>query len=226
MGINKGGEKMKYSAHSTYYNKEGEEVPSVTTVLKILNKPFLQKWANIMGFKRQKIEDILEKSSIIGTMVHKLIEAYLMEKMYVFIPARHHTRTLAMTYMNTFINWKHTHVLKPEFMEKSHSSDKFGGTIDFYGVVDGLHTILDFKTSKKFYATMFLQLAAYCIMLEEHGKKVEQAAIIIINEGGYNEKFITREELEPYIQTFKKLVDFFHVWYNLNIDEGWGDILA
>ena len=28
----------KYSDHSTYTNKEGTEVPSVTTILKVLNK--------------------------------------------------------------------------------------------------------------------------------------------------------------------------------------------
>lgn len=217
---------MKYSAHSTYFNDESVEVPSVTTILKILNKPFLQKWANIMGFKRQKIEDILEKSSIIGTMVHKIIEAYLMNKQYVHIPLKHQTRELAMCYLNSFIEWKQTHNVEPEFMEKKLSSKKFGGTVDYYGMVDGKHTILDFKTSKKPYSSMFLQLAAYCIMLEEQGYKVEQAAIIIVNDSGYNEKFISREDLEEYITVFVQIVEVFHLWYEINLKNGWGNILV
>ena len=31
----------KYSEHSTYFNKEKVEVPSVTTIMKVLNKPFI-----------------------------------------------------------------------------------------------------------------------------------------------------------------------------------------
>jgi predicted RecB family nuclease len=218
---------MKYSAHSTYLNTDKIEVPSVTTVLKILNKPFLQKWANIMGFKRKKIEDILESSSIVGTMVHQIIEAYMLQKFYVFIPTAKHLREVAMAHLNSFIEWQRTHSnVTPIFMEKHLSSQKFGGTIDFYGMVDGKHTILDFKTSKQPYSSYFLQLAAYCIMLEEQGHKVEQAAIIIINQTGYNEKFIKREELESYIQAFKTLVEFFHAWYDLNISDGWGNILS
>ena len=31
----------KYSDHSTYNNNEGVEVPSVTTIMKVLNKPFI-----------------------------------------------------------------------------------------------------------------------------------------------------------------------------------------
>jgi hypothetical protein len=216
---------MKYSAHSTYFNKEKIEVPSVTTVLKILNKPFLQKWANIMGFKRKNIDDILENSAIIGTMVHQIIEAYLMKKHYIFIPTRKHSREIAMSYLNSFIEWKTTHNVEPIFMEKKFSSEKFGGTVDFYGIVDGKHTILDFKTSKKPYSSMFLQLAAYCIMLEENDYKVEQLAIIIVNEHGYNEKFIQREQLEPYMRVFRSLAQVFHDWYSLNIEDGWGDIL-
>lgn len=216
---------MKYSDHSTYYNKDKVEVPSVTTILKILNKPFLTKWANFMGFKRKNVDDILERSSEIGTLVHKMIECYLLNKMFIFIPSRHVAKTLAMMYLNSFLEWKSNHTVEPIFMERKFSVDKFGGTVDFYGMVDGKHTILDFKTSKQVYSSMFLQLSFYCIMLEEHGFIVDQAAIIIVNDGKYNEKFITREELEEYIPIARLLVDLFHVWYDINLEKGWGNIL-
>ena len=49
---------MHYTTgHTVYKNKYKKEVPSVTTILKILNKPALQKWANSLGFKRQKLDD-------------------------------------------------------------------------------------------------------------------------------------------------------------------------
>lgn len=218
---------MKYNpSHTEYTNRKGVEVPSVTTILKILNKPSLVKWANYMGFKRQYVDNILEKSSKIGSSVHDLVEAYLMKYFYVFIGTDFWTPSLLKAYLNTIVEWKNSHIIEPIFMEKKFCSERFGGTIDFYGMVDNKYTILDFKTSKKVYSSMFLQLSAYCIMLEENEHKVEQVGIIILNPEGYNEKIITREELTPYIETFKVLLDLFHKWFNLNIEKGWGNILS
>jgi CRISPR/Cas system-associated exonuclease Cas4 (RecB family) len=198
----------------------------VTTILKILNKPALAKWANFLGFKRQNIDEVLNKASTIGTNIHSAIYSFMMDKYFIFIQNRHCGKHTIMRYMNSFLEWKRTHEITPIFMEKHLVTDDFGGTVDFYGIVDGKKTVIDFKTSKRVYSSMFLQLAAYCIMLEEKGHKVEQVGIIIVNEEGYNEKFITRKQLNEYIKAFKTLVSLFHVWYDLNIYDGWGDILG
>lgn len=217
---------MKYTkTHTIYYNTLGVEVPSVTTVLKILNKPFLTKWANIMGFKRKNIDDILNETSRIGTMVHSIMQSYLMKYYYIWM-GDPYDKMLVMSYLNSFIKWEKDHYLEPIFMEKQFILEDIAGTCDFYGSVDGFKTILDFKTSKKFYSTMFLQLAAYCIMLEERGYIVEQACIVLLNEDKCTSKIITREELEIYIIVFRKLLSLFHDWFNLNNDLGWGDILG
>lgn len=216
---------MKYNQnHTCYINSDGLEVPSVTTVLSILNKPFLAKWANIMGFKRQKVEDILERKANIGSLVHKMIECFLLNKMYIWTgpPAG---KFIMAAFLNSFINWKKNHSVKPLFMEQQMVSSRFGGTIDFYGVVDDKKTILDFKTSKKSYPSMFLQLAAYCIMLEEAGYEVEQVAIINLSEKSFQEKFMNRNQLQHYIDSFEILVEFFHAWFELNKKDGWGSIL-
>jgi predicted RecB family nuclease len=221
-----GGENMKYkTTHTAYYNSEGVQVPSVTTVLQILNKPFLMKWANFMGFKRKNIDAILEESAMVGTIVHELIHAYMTKAYYIWTGLRV-AKTLVMAYFNSFLEWKKTHTIEMIFMEEQLISDRYAGTSDFYGVVDGKFTILDFKTSKKPYSSMFLQLAAYCIILEAMGRQVDQVGIIIINADGYNEKFISREKLQPYMDTFIMLVELFHKWYDLNESEGWGNILA
>lgn len=218
---------MKYNpSHTDYINNNGINVPSVTTILKILNKPSLVKWANYMGFKHQDINHILEKSSEIGSCVHDLVETYLMKYYYIFIPTNYWTRELLLLYLDTIKKWKNSHNIEPKFMEKKFCSKKYGGTIDFYGIVDSKYTLFDFKTSKRTYSSMFLQLAAYCLMLEENEYKVEQVGIIILNTNGFKEKIITREELNPYIETFKILVELFHKWFDLNINKGWGNILA
>ena len=69
-----------YSDHSTYINNEKIEVPSVTTIIKILNKPFIAKWANSLGWKRQSYDKVLEESANKGTFVHELIHEYIFKE--------------------------------------------------------------------------------------------------------------------------------------------------
>ena len=70
----------KFSDHSTYLNNDEIEVPSVTTIIKILNKPFIAKWANSLGWKRQSYDKVLEESANKGTFVHELIHEYLFKE--------------------------------------------------------------------------------------------------------------------------------------------------
>lgn len=217
---------MIYSTtHTVYKNNDNKEIPSVTTILKILNKPALIKWANYLGYKRQSVDAVLEDTSYIGTTVHCALTAFLQNKQFILINGRSCGKTLLKSYLNSFFDWYKKHEIKTEFMEKKFISEKFGGTIDFYGKIDSKYTILDFKTSKSIYSSMFLQLAAYCIMLEEHGHKVEQVILLGVNENKYNEKILTRKELQKYIDTFKLLTDVFHKWFDINIEDGWGTIL-
>ena len=48
----------KYSDHSTYINNNDIEVPSVTTILKVLNKPHIVNWANSLGWKKQSYKKV------------------------------------------------------------------------------------------------------------------------------------------------------------------------
>lgn len=217
---------MKYNPnHVEYLNSFGIEVPSATTVLKILNKPFLTKWANIMGFKRRNIDDILNQTSNIGNIVHAVIYSYLMNYFHIWI-GTDYEREVAIRHLDKFITWKKAREIEPIFMEKQFVSDLFGGTTDFYGLVDGKLTILDFKTSKKVYSSMFLQLAAYCIMLEAEGFKVEQVGIVLVNETKCTSKIVDRTYIDRYIPIFKALVELFHKWYDINIEDDWGSILG
>ena len=215
---------MKYSSHAQYINEGNIEVPSVTTILKVLNKPSLNKWANFLGFKREKIDDVLKFSADKGTEVHYMLDAFLFQKKYIFIETDNGvTKEYLMTVLDNFITWSKAHTIKPIFGEKSITCDKFGGTVDLYCELDGIPTILDFKTSKNFYSSMFLQLSAYTYMMELLDYEVEQVCILLINEKMCKHKIIKREELDKYIATFLILTKLFYSIYDLN--EEWGDLL-
>ena len=125
--------------------------------------------------------------------------------------------------LNTFKEFEKDYDIKPIWGEKSFSLDKFGGTVDLYCELNNKYTILDFKTSKRFYSSHFIQLGAYIQLLEANDYKVEQVAILRIKEGDYDIKIINREDMNDYIELFNRLVEVFYLVYELN--EEWGDLL-
>ncbi len=216
----------QYNSHKIYINSKGVEVPSVTTILKILDKPALKKWANIMGFKRVKIEDVLKKASEVGTLTHNCIEAYLKKEKFEIPPDMMKYSEELLNRFRGFVDWyKSQTTVEPILLEEELVSDTYGGTMDFYGDLSGKLVILDHKTSGRVYASMFLQLAAYALNLESQGRKVDGVGILHITERGTNLHYKSIEELAPYKEAFLMLVDLFHAWYNLNIKDGWGSIL-
>ena len=210
-------------AHTKYYNKHGKEVPSVTTVLKILNKPALIGWANYLGFKRQKVDDVLESSAHIGTSVHFLIECDIMGYGSVLSTGRKNCKSSIMRRYNNYLKWKNTVKISPIFMERALSSSTFGGTVDFYGYLDDRLTIIDFKTSKAFRMSMFIQLAGYVLLVEEAGYKVERVAILLVGEKEIKLKTMRREKLDRYVTVFKTMVYLYYHYGSLSQDDGWGE---
>lgn len=212
-----------YSDHSTYINDSKVEVPSVTTIIKILNKPFIAQWANSLGWKRQSYKKVLEESADRGTFVHELLHEYLFNEGKLFDTSNPEIVNFICENIQTFKNFQSYHDLKPIWGEKSFSSDRFGGTVDLYCELDKKKTILDFKTSKQFYSSHFIQLGAYIQLLEEKSYEVEQVCILRIRNGEFDLKIVDRNDMVKYIDIFNKLTDLFYMIYDLN--QEWGDLL-
>ena len=213
----------KYSDHSTYMNEEKVEVPSVTTILKVLNKPFIPFWANSLGWKRQSYTKVLEESAEKGTFVHELLHEFLFKEGKEFDISNPDTVNFIYENINAFKDFLKEHELEPIWGEKSFSTDTYGGTVDLLCELDGKLTILDFKTSKKFYSSHFIQLGAYIKLLEYNGITVEQVGICRIKDGEVSLKTKSLEDMGQYIELFNNLVDVFYLVYKLN--EEWGDLL-
>lgn len=212
-----------YSDHSTYINDKKIEVPSVTTIIKILNKPFIPLWANSLGWKRKSYKAVLEESSVKGTFVHELIHEYIFKEGKKFDISDTDKLNFLYENINAYKEFEKEHIIKPIWGERSFSTDNYGGTIDFYCNLDGKDTILDFKTSKRFYSSHFIQLGAYVQLLEKQNINVDQVGILRIKEGEHELKILSRDEIQEYIELFNKLVDVFYIVYELNKE--WGDLL-
>lgn len=219
--------KYNKGKHTVYHNDKGEEVPSVTTILKVLNKPNLIGWANYMGLRGKKVKTILDDTSSFGTMVHSLIDGIINNKYIIYIHDINasYSKLEIMLAMRNFIEWKDANEIVPIMTETKLEIDDYGGTLDFYGTINGKLTLLDFKTSKAIRLSMFIQLALYTILLESNGYEVEQVGILIVNKNKSESKFLTREELDLYIGLGKDLVRVFHKHWEIDKRDNWNESL-
>lgn len=172
----------KTRAHTIYRDEYNNIVPSVTTILSVLNKPALVKWANNLGLQGIDSSKYTDSMAVIGTIAHYLVECILMGQkpdLQEYAPADVKKAEIAVA---KFLEWKRSVVIIPKLIEAKMVSSKYGygGQIDLYGEVDGKNTLVDFKTCKAIYPEMMFQLAAYKQLLVENGYEVDNAIILRI----------------------------------------------
>lgn len=120
------------------------------------------------------------------------------------------------------------HHFQPQMMERPLWSPTHGycGTPDFIGLIDGVRSVADYKTSKKIYAEYWAQLAALQLMYqEEFGVELEQRVAINIPKDGSMLQVETRKMDHRYGED---LAMFFNCqglygWNRANDDFSLGD---
>lgn len=205
-----------------YINDEGKRVLRITEVIKILAKDSLITWANMLGFKRIKYRDELERTANIGSMVHGLLEDFNSPDAIAMIDYDQYgiwsysDQIEASNAIKSFFKWydQHKdifHVISTETVIVGHD---VGGTIDIIlkGIKDPNKVILgDYKTSSGIYMTMYLQLAGYVSLYEEvNGPDTVEGVVIFQmdkkNGDKADAKFISRERIQSYIDAFRILL--------------------
>jgi len=188
-------EKTKTKIHTVYKLASGDRVPSVTTVLGILNKPALLEWAWQMGTQGLDYKAVRDEASGIGTLAHYLILCYLRNEKPDTSEYSAQTIEQAENSLTKFWDWEKVHKLEPVMLETPLVSEQygFGGTVDFFGYVDGQPTLLDFKTGKAIYPEFFYQLAGYEQLLAEAKQLIEVSKILRIGrteDEGFEERTV------------------------------------
>lgn len=218
---------MKF-VHENYYNKKGDEIPSVTTVMKLLNKPELVKWSNFMGLVCKKnIDDILDISSKVGSLTHYIIERHNKHKIINFNILNDYPLNIQKAVDKTIKGFK---LFLKDYKPKSIKSEYriknniFGGTIDNVAMIKDEKFIIDYKTSKQVYPSMFIQLAAYNKLLrEEKQMKIDKVAILVLNKKKIEYNFYQMKVpyLEKYYEPiFDLLLKLYYLW-NENLKQDW-----
>ena len=182
------------TAHKPYYSPDGERVPSVTTILGVVDKN-LTNWANKLGLEGKSLSDESANTMGIGTLLHAYIEGMFLQDEDVDDSSfTEEQKEIAKKCFGKFSMWASRHRVVPLFLELSLASDRYGGTMDALVEIDGVVTIMDWKTSKAIYPEYFAQLAAYYNLLKDNVRgDVKQVGILKVpKEDGQDFEYSVR----------------------------------
>ena len=172
------------NTYRPYHLADGTIVPSVTTVLKVLDKgEGMQYWAWDLGRQGLDYREVRDAAARVGTLAHYLIASHLKgEKTNVseFSPDE---VDKAKTCFAKYLAWENQNTISPVMIETPLISEeyKYGGTPDLLAEIEGEFVLIDFKTGGGIYESYFYQLAAYRQLLIEQGWPVASARILRIS---------------------------------------------
>lgn len=195
-------------AHTTYRLADGTIVPSVHTALDELAKPYLIGWANRIGLEGYEVGKYRDEFAAIGKLVHYMIESHLRSETADLRDSTPRQAEVAAACFEKFLGWERSHKLETIMFERPLVSEthRFGGTPDWYGKVDGVLAIVDFKSSRGVYDDHLYQVAGgYVTLLEDNGHGIEQVRIVCVprTREPVKEAVLPRESAEPYISIFR-----------------------
>ena len=190
------GKQFVYDDGEHAYTFDGQFVPGVTTILKVIDKPALlhwnmkvmrDYWLTAVSSGRTDFKDIHRESwtaskkiskaaADIGTNVHKYAEHF-----FKGLPLPELLTDEAKRGAEAFHKWHDSHTIKLLASERKVMSLEhyFAGTCDLIAEIDGEYCVGDFKTSSGIYPEMRMQTAAYQQAIqEEKGMKVDARWII------------------------------------------------
>ena len=191
----------------TYTTPDGKKYPSITTVLSIINKEQILAWRARVG--EEEANRVATRASRRGSQVHDIVERYLRNE--------EHTREYLPHIIGSLQN------LRPildksigviSALEAPLFSSYLGvaGRVDCVAEFDGVPSIIDFKTSRKFkrkehIGHYFAQMSAYAIMWEERtGKPIVNTVLIMDVDD--NRPVVFKEHRDNYtellLETIKK----------------------
>ena len=178
-----------------YVTPEGNEYPSITTVLSPRNKEGLMKWRKKVGEK--VANHICNKAATRGTKVHKMCEDYLNGE-----DMTHHKKDfLPYCLFNELKDKTFDNINEVIAQEAVLFSDKYrvAGRTDLIAEYKGELSIVDFKTSTNerkdsYNENYYIQTAAYAEMFEElTGIPINQIVILVVTENGTVQDFVKRK---------------------------------
>jgi hypothetical protein len=204
---------MRAKAH-IIYKHDGVRVPGVTTVIGLRAKPGLIKWANNLGLKGIDSAKFTDDKAAIGSLAHDMILCHFKGAEADTSDYSKNQIDEAENALLSFYAWekgKDIEVILAEYPLTCPQG--YGGTPDLYCKLDGVLTLVDFKTGSGIYEPEHpAQLTAYINLLKYNGYGVEQGIILNIPRAE-NENFDARTyvDLLAYSEWFFTLLTLYKI---------------
>ncbi len=188
-----------------FYNIDGKNYPSVTSILGIKKKEGLEQWRKNVGEEAAKWE--MARAARRGKATHTLVEQYLKGEPQTIrdvLPVG--MFRLLKPYLDQINN---IHCL--ERIMYSHKLT-LAGQVD-----NGKLSVIDFKTANKeridsWNESYYLQCTAYAIMYEElFGTPIDQIVILQAGEDGSCHSFVKQKK--DYLSQLEKDIKSFYKYY-------------
>lgn len=193
-----------------YKTPEGNEYPSVTTVLGCEPKPAIEAWKQALGNKRAKSE--MERCSARGTAVHEMCEFYLNNEDSV---TEGRDKTLIRLFNKMKMRLKKIDNIRVQEVPMYSDTLKIAGRVDCVGEYDGVLSIIDFKTADRpktedMIEDYFIQCTAYAIMYSEMFEEaIDDIVVIIAAENGAMPQVFKRK-IDDYVKPLLKKIRKFY----------------
>ena len=194
-----------------FYSINGQNYPSVTSVLGVKKKKELANWRQSIG------EDVanweMGRAARRGKSTHTLVEQYLKGEPLT-------ERSVLPLGLFKLIRPYVEQIDNIHMIEQVMYSKELGlaGQCDCIGEYNGKLSVIDFKTANKerkeaWVDNYFLQTTAYAIMYEElYGKSIDQIVVLIASEDGAMQAFI--KEKKDYVDTLKENIKDFYKYFH------------
>ena len=201
--------KIKARTHTVYKTADGKRVPGVTTILGVINKPALVKWANNLGLQGIDSSAYVDETARVGTLAHEMIQEYLGGPEWDREAYDAGQVDLAENAVISFFEWEvqtgnRMGTLNIELPLVS-EINRYGGTVDWYGEIDGKRWLVDIKTSKGLFPEHVFQVAAYWMLLCENGYPVDGVRLLRVGrteDEGFDDHVIDVPRLNAAYRVF------------------------
>ena len=181
-----------------YITPEGEEYPSITTVLSSRDKKGLTEWRKRVG--DEVANYVAGKAASRGTKVHHMCEDYL-NNMSTLFPSKweKHKKDFLPYCIFTQLQEKVLCNIDDIYAQEAGLySDKYkvAGRVDCVSEYNGVPSVIDFKTSTKerkdeWNEDYYIQGSAYAEMFQERtGIVITRVVILVVTEDGTVQEFV------------------------------------
>jgi hypothetical protein len=175
----------KTKQHTIYRLTDGSKVVGVTTLIgAFVPKPALYRWYYKQGCEGKDPFKMLDQAGTIGTIAHYLIECHLKRIKPELADYSKNDIEKAENAFVAYLEFEKQNNIEVIANELQLASEKYlyGGTCDLIAKVNGITTLMDFKTSSGLWPDMRIQLAAYKNLLIEHGYDIQQVHLLRIDK--------------------------------------------